>query len=304
LARHIAEQLGGSVEVSSSLDRGSTFTLRVATGPLDDAHWIPPDEVAMPARLTAFDQSALALGPFVGEVLLADDFPDTRNLIREVLESRGATVTAVDNGEAAVEEASKRTFDLILMDVRMPRMDGATATRELRNRNYLAPIIALTASTMEGDRQRILDAGFDDLWIKPLTLERLVSESAAYLRPSRKGDSEDPAESDPWTRLTNPRLEAVRTEFVRKLPQRLAKVREAVEERDMDQAREKLHQLVGAGGTYGLMPISHEAARLLSLAKSGKLADRPEELQALTDLVNAAVASLVDGDGAGPTSPE
>lgn len=248
-----------------------------------------------------------------GEVLLAEDASDTRTLIEEVLSSKGVTVTAVGDGEAAVEAASKRSFDLILMDIRMPRMDGLSATIQLRRRGCLTPIIALTASTAQSDRQRILDAGFDDLWTKPLTLDHLVSEVAAYLRsPADKTAYDDqgappleafvdPRGSKPADR--SPRVQAARAEFVRNLPKRLARVEAAVKAGDMRRARESLHQLVGTGGIHGFMSVSHEAARLLTLAKDGTLVDRPDELQTLEELMNQAKKSLAERGATTPTSP-
>jgi CheY-like chemotaxis protein len=238
-----------------------------------------------------------------GRVLLADDFADTRELIAEVLTSEGATVTAVDDGDAAVETAMTRSFDLILMDIRMPRMDGLTATAELRRRGCLTPNIALTASTSASDRQRILDAGFDDLWAKPMTWEHLVNEVAAYLRAvsyEGGGDGSRRDGSDPT--VGNRRLEAARAEFIHNLPSRLVRITAAVEVEDMGQAREALHQLVGIGGMHGLMPISHEAARLLALAKSGALADRPDEMQTLKGLVARAVESSLQ-QNTSPSGP-
>lgn len=304
LARYIAGQLGGSIEVSAKEHRGSTFTLRVATGPLDDTIWITPEEISITPKPLSLLGTAWEDQRLDGNVLLADDFPDTRELIEEVLRDRGATVTAVDNGEAAVDAALAQPFDLILMDMRMPRMDGLAATAELRRRGCLTPIIALTASATECERQRILDAGCDDLWAKPMTLGHLVSEVASYLRTSPDGGGPDRDDRCAVT-VDNARLAAARAEFIQNLPERLMAIQASVQSRDIGRAREALHQLVGIGGIHGLMPVSHEAARLLRLAKSGTLADHPDELQPLSELVRCAVESLTGQDTAapGPTAP-
>ena len=299
LARWIAEQLGGVLEVTSVKDRGSTFMLRVATGPLDDAAWVTPGETSiLPKPPSGLD--TMASGPRIrGHILLAEDFPDTRRLIEQALTNMGAKVTAVDNGEDAVKVALAEQFDLILMDVRMPGMNGLSATAELRRRGCLTPIIALTASTTEGDRERILKSGFDDLWAKPITLEQLHDEVAAYLREtSEEAGRGDQAGLDRSTAtLEDPRLAAARTEFARNLPSRLARVTAAVKARDLGQAREVLHQLVGAGGMHGFTSVSQEAARLLELARNGTLAEHPDELESLKDLVKQAVESVPPQSG-------
>jgi len=305
LAKWIAEQLGGTVEVDSVEDHGSTFTLRIAIGPLDGAEWIRPDDILIAPRLRIPVRVKRGEHRLRGHVLLAEDFSDTRKLIEEILTECGVTVTTVDNGEDAVEAALAQAFDVILMDIRMPRMDGLAATIELRRRGCLTPIIALTALTTGSDRERILDSGFDDIWKKPITLDRLVEDVTAYLHaPPDETASVDRAESARSLVTTeNPRLAAVREEFVRNLPSRLDRIRAAISSGDMRGAREALHQLVGAGGTHGFMPISHEAARLLDLAKAGALAERLDELHTLDKLVAQALTTVREQGGTGPQTP-
>ena len=298
LARWIAEQLGGTLEVTSVENRGSSFTLRVATGPLDQAVWVTPGEVSIPARPSGRLDTMTAGRQVYGQVLLAEDFPDTRRLIEQALSNMGAKVTAVDNGEDALKVALAKQFDLILMDVRMPGIDGPSATAELRRRGCLTPIIALTALTTEDDREQILKSGFDDLWNKPMSLERLCEEVAAYLHgtseQAERADQAGLGRSTPS--VENPRLAAIRADFARNLPSRLARVTSAIKAGDMDQAREVLHQLVGAGGMHGFPSVSYEAARLLELARGGMLAEHPDELGHLEDLIRRAAESAPPQD--------
>ena len=117
-------------------------------------------------------------GPLRGHVLLVEDSPDNQRLIRRILERVGLQVTLASDGRAGVEAALSGDFDLVLMDVQMPELDGLSATRELRERGFTAPILAMTANTEPEARQRCLDAGCDDFLTKPLDrmvfLERLV----------------------------------------------------------------------------------------------------------------------------------
>ena len=282
LAKWIAEQLGGRLEIESELDRGSVFTLRVPTGPTNHAEWIAPGD----GPVTAYPDRAGALrGPqirFQGSVLIAEDFVDTRIIMETALTRRGVNVTAVDNGEAAVERALAETFDLILMDIRMPKLDGLQATLELRRKGYLAPIVALTASFATDDERRLREAGFDDRWDKPLTLDALIANVAGYLRTGEHGNSPDQRPSRVPTDLT-----AAVIAFVETLPARFSALKNAVNSGDSPSAHTMLHQLVGAGGIHGFMELSVEAARLLELAHNGTLAGRPEQLAALQQLIGA-----------------
>jgi CheY-like chemotaxis protein len=94
-------------------------------------------------------------------------------LARTLLRREGATTQHVESGEAALEALARESFDLVLMDVRMPGLSGLEATRALRARGVETPVVALTANAFEDDRRACLDAGMDDFLVKPLSPEAL-----------------------------------------------------------------------------------------------------------------------------------
>lgn len=293
LARFIARQLGGSLELTPSESRGCTFTLRLATGPLDDATWTEPHTVEVPVAAPHAEAEREPHPHLTGRVLVAEDFADTRVLMSHALTSCGTTVTAVDNGRDAVAAARETAFDLVLMDIRMPQLDGIEATRQLRGEGCLAPIIALTASTTDEGRERLLEAGFDDLWIKPLTVQALLRSAAYYLSADSLGvDPKQRPQGEGDTARTADRLALAIAEFTAGLPDRLRELRRIVESGDNEQAYEILHQLIGACGIHGLTELSHEAARLQPLAGERRLSGAPEELGYMESLVGRAVAAL------------
>jgi signal transduction histidine kinase/ActR/RegA family two-component response regulator len=175
ISRELADLLGGEICVSSTPGKGSTFRLRIPTGPLEgvktvDAPCDPP--AARQPRATDAGVDTLKL-PFPARILLAEDGPDNRRLIAFLLEKLGAEVTAVENGDQAFRQAMDawdrgRPFDVILMDMQMPVLDGYGATCKLREAGYDRPIVALTAHAMKQDRQRCLEAGCDDYATKPI----------------------------------------------------------------------------------------------------------------------------------------
>jgi CheY-like chemotaxis protein len=116
-----------------------------------------------------------SMAPAAGgaRVLLAEDNPINAMLARTLLRREGATTQHVESGEAALEALARETFDLVLMDVRMPGLSGLEATRALRARGVETPVVALTANAFEDDRRACLDAGMDDFLVKPLSPEAL-----------------------------------------------------------------------------------------------------------------------------------
>jgi CheY-like chemotaxis protein len=118
-------------------------------------------------------------------VLLVEDGPDNQLLISHIVRKAGAEVAIVSNGIEALEAVDRslgesRPFDIILMDMQMPRMDGYTATARLRAQGWSRPVIALTAHAMEGDRQKCLSAGCDEYLAKPVNRALLLRVIADY----------------------------------------------------------------------------------------------------------------------------
>ncbi len=177
ISKRFAEMLGGGITVTSAPGKGSVFTLTIETGPLDGVALIegPAHDSLLEGRFAAPPVGPSASGDVRLDcrILLAEDSPDIQRLVGLVLEKAGARVTVVGNGRLAVDaglaaKESGRPFDVILMDMQMPVVDGYLAARELRQHGYTGVIIALTAHAMTEDRQKCLDAGCDDYATKPI----------------------------------------------------------------------------------------------------------------------------------------
>lgn len=198
ISRRLANMLGGELSVVSVPGRGSTFTVTIQTGPLDDVKMIEHREESNPQPAPSAAQTVATERPKLnGRVLLVEDGPDNQRLIAFLLRRAGVEVTLAENGivaleriEQAMRELAERgelestaPFDVILMDMQMPLMDGYEVTRRLRAMGYRHPIVALTAHAMSTDRQKCLDAGCDDYTTKPISEERLLATLANYLQP-------------------------------------------------------------------------------------------------------------------------
>ncbi len=284
IARGIAERLGGSLTLDESgPGKGSRFVLRSATGPLQDATWVEPARLG-PAPSNASAGRHSQAGRLRGKVLLAEDVADTRNLVAYALQCAGAEVVSANDGREAVGLAASADFDLILLDICMPKLDGVSAAVEIRRLAFRGALIALTASARESERARILDAGFDDIWPKPISLDTLVERSAAYLDAADSGRRNSPPDDG--------RFHAAIEAFVETLPGRVSAIRAAVDTGDLATACELLHQLVGASGIHGLPAFSDTAAKLLAHLRNGGLPDGAKELQVLEALVASPPEAL------------
>ena len=188
ISRRLARMLGGDVDlVHSAPGSGTHFRITVATGSLDGVALVEktpstPAESSPPAKAAGAAVPALA----GRRILLAEDGPDNQRLIGHMLKKAGAEISIVANGKLAVEAAlagmkTDRPFDIVLMDMQMPEMDGYEATAYLRKHSYTGRIVALTAHAMAGDRDKCLESGCDDYLTKPITRDKLIQAIAAHL---------------------------------------------------------------------------------------------------------------------------
>jgi signal transduction histidine kinase len=183
ISRELARKLGGDVSVDSVPGVGSTFRLHIATRPL---RWVG----AKSAQSASTNNQHTSNEVISGRLLLADDGPDNRRLIATLLRKAGAIVDAVENGHQAVDLALKavdagQPYDVILMDLLMPGLDGVSATRQLREAGYAGSIVALTAKPASEAREQCLAAGCDDFASKPIARDTLLAVIRRWLSKPR-----------------------------------------------------------------------------------------------------------------------
>ena len=185
ICRRLSEMLGGGISVESEPGKGSSFRVTIATGPITDVPMVSGLD-AIAARRGADDGHG-ATGVLRGRILVADDSVDNQRLIAFHLKRAGADVDIAVNGREAVRRAlesqgdRRGPYQLILMDMQMPELDGYQATAALRNRGWSGPIVALTANGAEHGRERCLAAGCDDYQAKPAQRDDLVETCRRWL---------------------------------------------------------------------------------------------------------------------------
>lgn len=175
LTRRLSEFMHGAFWLErSELGKGSTFVTRVQVGLPENAKILAQNEVTFTSRVRFVQQKPL---PNLSgmKVLVVEDSPDNQKLMQIYLRKFGIEIDLASDGVAAMELASANFYDVIFMDVQMPRMDGHEATEILRSRGYKRPIIALTAHAMKEERERCLRSGFTDFLSKPIHRESLAA---------------------------------------------------------------------------------------------------------------------------------
>jgi len=282
LSRQLAEKLGGNLGAESVLDVGSCFTLTIDTGKLDDAKMLTacPEFEQLESRVSAHT----GRHKFSGRVLLTEDNPDNQRLVALLLKRLGVEYKIANNGSEAIGLLEDEKFDLVLMDVQMPVMDGLTATRILRQRGYKGPIVSLTANAMNQEKQDCFDAGCDDICTKPIDHVEFEKVLGKYLGKSIeiKASSGTPIVS---SLLENePDLADLVYEFVRKLPDMVNNIQDAYASKQSDKLRLEVHALKGTGGNFGYADLFNLAKRIEFEVVAGNLAGAGELINSLVDV--------------------
>ena len=186
LCRHMVEKLGGTISLDSRLGKGTTFRVRLPISE-QEFHDVEQFESSIPEPFKGTTSETLPNLPRRGRVLVAEDMPAIQFMLEIMLAEVVNELTMVKDGEEAIEQITRaekenRPFDLVFMDMLMPKLNGYEATSKLREIGCTIPIIALTASAMKGDREECLAAGCDDYIPKPIDRATLHQALAKYLK--------------------------------------------------------------------------------------------------------------------------
>ncbi len=312
ISRRFAEALGGKLMVRSEYGKGSVFSFSIDTGPLEGIRTIGVNELSVTLKKTPARKRAGARLPSA-RILVVDDGDSNRKLINLVLTRAGASVQTARHGKEAVDAVAHRAFDLILMDMQMPVMDGYTAARILREQGFEAPIIALTADAMKGTEQKCRSAGCTRFLTKPIDMDELVKSLTEILqdRPLACSEGEVPqivvASDDDLARgpvhssLPTDDVEfcEIIAEFESRLRQKSSAMREAFSERDLDELAQLAHWLKGSGGTAGFHAFTDLAKELEQLARTG---GADEQIEAILSEIEIITRCIVVPDIAVNTS--
>jgi len=343
IAWQLVELMGGKMELKSKPGKGSTFRFVVALEPChgptpDELDNLPPVQLGV-GRVQLEGNSIQSIADGIqsvadsiqsdfdgiqsvadsiqsevdkderrqrqrtGYILLAEDYPPNREIARIHIESAGYTLDMVENGEQAVEACQKRKFDLILMDVQMPQMDGYEATRLIRCKNLSytnVPIIGLTAHAGAAARKTCLEAGMNDVITKPIRQNTFLASIDRWLTSDQNGPEsanspQKDTKHDVWDEFSpspspllpplpmnyqeaimefgenKALLDSVIHKFIENVEAQIPVLKEALEKKDTETLRHTAHKVRGGAANLTALSLAATAEQLETLAKSNKL---------------------------------
>lgn len=279
ISSFLVNLMGGTLHVESKLGEGSTFYFDFKA---DECHAeIGIDSSEQPTQKE--DHT------FSGRVLIAEDNLTNQLLIEEYMGMYGLECLIVDDGQKACDAALSQSFDLILMDINMPILSGSDAMKRLREKSLEAPIVALTANAMSGDKERFLNEGFDGYLSKPIIQSELESVLNNYLSCSREPlvsvkKSDDLSGESPY-RLLNlallksklpfpePILQKLLRSFLENSEKSLDRLKCSIEEGDPENISQAAHALKGILGNLHVESMHLHAQKIEHDARENNLAD-------------------------------
>lgn len=252
-------------------------------------------------------------------ILLAEDNATNQQVAAGMIKKLGLAIDTVANGTEAVKALETNLYDLVLMDVQMPEMDGFEATKRIRDpislvRNHSIPVVAMTANALEGDREKCLLAGMNDYLSKPITIDVLIQTLKKWLPdtlmkgkvsyspvPATKKDSDNIASSG-WNkdlltkRMMNDEdlVKDILSVFVKELPQQVNTFLQVIDSKELKGIEHQAHTIKGAAGNVSATGIQEIAKKLEMFAKLNEISKIVDQIPELEQQVKTTITSMTE----------
>ena len=291
LSRELAHKLGGDIQVESTQYVGSCFTLTLSTGPLTHVNFVAPPALIVDKLPRPNPDSH---GNLTGRILLAEDNPDNQRLITLLVQKAGVDVDLAENGRTALEMACTNNYDLILMDIQMPVMNGLDAAIALRKRDYKQPIVALTANAMKIDIDACREAGMNDFVAKPIDRNKFYAILRTYLAPGKELREPDNSPIVSSLLEEEPDIADLLQGFIDRLPEIVLEIRNALEQGNKEELAKQIHDLKGVSGNYGYNVLFELCQKMEFEIHADQLASLSEMLVRVEKIIERIRMGLPD----------
>jgi len=302
IARRVVELMGGRIDYENRDNRGTCFWFEIPMAAASDTE--------TEAEVSSLQEKAGRLPK--SRILLADDSPANQMVALAMLRESGCTVDTASDGMEAVEAIRALPYDLVLMDISMPEMDGLQATgaiRELPGNTGSIPIIAMTAHAIVGDREKFIDAGMNDYLSKPITKQGLYEILEKWLPAGNADMAEDarnPASDETSPAILDTRVfdQLARDTSEEIVPRMLATFCKETRARletlkqlggdstDIEQLQREAHTLKSSAATFGAIELQRVASNVEAACRNGEQALAWSMLDALQDSIEHTLAAL------------
>jgi CheY-like chemotaxis protein len=313
ICKRLVSLMGGQISVQSQSGSGSRFCFHVIMDTAEAGDIETPQELK-PFELPSFDT----------RILLVEDNPANQRVIRAILRKVGLQVDLASNGQEAVEAVNTLPYDIVLMDISMPLMDGMEATRTIRKMggiNSQIPIVALTAHALMGDRERFIAIGMNDYLTKPL--DKNAALSCIHRWTSHKSRQEAPIDSrkndvtslqsgyDPVIYVNEMVLQQLVRDtsadivpklllgYIEDTQKRLQQIKGAVSHSDSGKLELEAHTLSSSAGAYGNTALLELAQHIECLCRRGESENAMKQVPQLIALAEESLRQLAQRNEAG-----
>ena len=262
ISRRLAELMDGDISVNSTAGEGSQFTCNIRAGfnPLKTKyiHSLTPSDLMIQERKQPQNNISLT-----GKILLVEDTFEIQQLVKAYLDDYGLEIDMADNGQQGVEMALSHHYDLVLMDIQMPVMNGREAIKQLMSNAYEQPVIALTADALTEHRDEFLKLGFTNILTKPIIINELLSTLQEHLKADKAGNTPLIKPTPDLLTYNDEDLKDIKAKYIAKLPGFVDELEVYLSHKNVKQAYSLLHKIKGISGSLDLKELT-EIATLAS----------------------------------------
>jgi len=278
ISKRLAELMHGGITVQSVEGVGSRFTCTIKSGYIDGDKMITQLS-KKDLEISEYENPVTNIS-LSGKLLLIEDTFEIQQLVKAYLEDYGIDIDTADNGEIGIDLALKNNYDVILMDIQMPIMDGKEAIKKLRHANYTKPVFALTADALTEHTDEFIKLGFTEALTKPIVINKLIKCIQEYMPLSPTSETKENSKTqfnrqtaslDPIEKHEIDDISGLKEKYRKQIPTHISDLKSFIQANELDKAFDILHKLKGISGSLGFPEITEMAKKIDAHLKNNNL---------------------------------